>query len=365
MNYFALIVWVGVVASTLGLAVGVYRSRRAGGAGATVHDLTEAAFLAGGPRRVVDTALVALCQDGRMMIGGPGIVQVRSGARAADPVERAVLAAHEAAPSGALQWLRLAVMRDAAVQETGDGLAARGLLSAPGAGAALRRWGLIQAVVCLLLVPSAFVLTVVQWAAATDEYDFDVPLFLLAVPALFLGLIAGLVLRAVAGRRVTAAGKAALAAYRATHLASADLSVLTALQGPRALPDPLLRSQLLMLVPGAAGRPRGHAGSSSSRAHRSHGTHDSDSAFATPVMWCASPDTGSGGGGGDWSGCGSSGSSCGSSGSSCGSSGSSCGSSGSSCGSSGSSCGSSSSSCSSSSSSCGSSSSSSCGSSSS
>ncbi|MEV7413790.1 TIGR04222 domain-containing membrane protein [Streptomyces sp. NPDC089919] len=356
MNTLALALWIAVLLSTLALALGLRHSRRRHGADGVLHDLTEAAFLAGGPRRVVDTALVALCQDGRMMIGGPGIVQVRSGARATDPVERAVLRAQEAAPHGALAALRFAVMRDPAVQETGDGLAARGLLAAPGAGTPWRRWGLVQALVCLLLVPVSFALTVVQWASA-DTYEFDVPLFALAAPALFLGLIAGLVLRAAAGKRLTAAGKTALDGYRRAHLTSSDLAVRTALMGPRALPDPLLRMQL-MAFPMPGGRARSGSGGGTGRsAHHSCGS----SGFEAPVMWCASGDGGGGSGG---SGCGSSGSGCGSSGSGCGSSGSGCGSSGSSCGSSGSSCGSSSSSCSSGSS-CGSSSGSSCGSSSS
>ncbi|MFI8104916.1 TIGR04222 domain-containing membrane protein [Streptomyces sp. NPDC086023] len=339
MNVLAVLVWAAVIGSTTVLAVAVRRRR--GSAGATpavLHDLTEVAFLSGGPRRVVDTALVGLCYDGRMMIGGPGIVQVRSGARAADPVERAVLAAHQAAPSGALQWLRLTAVRDPAVQETGDALAARGLLSAPGEGEALKRWALAHTLVCLFMMPVAFFVTVAQWASTTDPYvyEFDVPFFVLAAPALFLGFVAGAFLRVKAAPRITAAGAAALRAYTVANVSATDPQVLVALNGPRRLPDPLLRAQLLQPV-GAVGR-GGRRGRAGGGARHPHSSSSCGSGTEAVMVWCSTGDSGGGWG----TSCGASGSSCGSSGSGCGSSSSSCGSSGSSCSSSGSSCGSSS-----------------------
>lgn len=170
MNTVALLVDLGVVVSCVLLIVGLARAR--GGAGGSVHDLYEAAFLNGGPGRVVDTALTAMHVDGRIAVGGPGIVAVQR-ADARDPVERAVLQEHAMAPSGALHTLREAVMRHPAVQEIGDGLAARGLLAAPAAGRTWRRWGIAQGLVCVLAVPLTVVATVTQ--SLSDELSPDSP----------------------------------------------------------------------------------------------------------------------------------------------------------------------------------------------
>ncbi|MFG3404971.1 TIGR04222 domain-containing membrane protein [Streptomyces sp. NPDC048142] len=126
MYVLALLVTVVVAVSSVGLVVGAARGRARRprpAPGAALHDLYEAAFLNGGPARVVDTALAALHADGRLVVGGPGIVGARR-ARANDLVERAVFQELAAAPSGALHGLRDAVMRHPAVQEIGDGLAA-------------------------------------------------------------------------------------------------------------------------------------------------------------------------------------------------------------------------------------------------
>ncbi|MER7762604.1 TIGR04222 domain-containing membrane protein [Streptomyces sp. NPDC097619] len=339
------LLWAAVLLSTTGLALGLARSRRTPGGThpGPLRELSEAAFLSGGPRRVVDTAVVGLCLDGRMMTGGPGAVQVRSGARAADPAERLLLSLYSSGPGGSLDLLRGLAMTDPVVQETGDGLAARGLLTAPGSTAGPRRWATAQIVCCLLAVPVLFVLVIVR-AATADPLEGPSAsgflAFFLSAPAVFAGFVAGAVLRVASVRRITPAGRRALAAYRAAHAGSTDPRVLIALQGPRGVADPLLRAQLLRqpLRTSAGGR-------TGAAAHRSS-DHDSCGSTVPEVLWCAGGSGGGGGGCGGGSGCGSSGGSCGSSGSNCGSSSSSCGSSGSSgtssCGSSsGSSCGSS------------------------
>ncbi|MFE2091232.1 TIGR04222 domain-containing membrane protein [Streptomyces sp. NPDC059460] len=335
MNIVALLVTLAVAVSSTLLIVGLSKARR--GPGGPAHDLYEVAFLNGGPGRVVDTALAAMQTDGRLAVGGPGIVSVQRPV-AHDPVERAVLQEHAAAPSGALHTLRDAVMRHPAVQEIGDGLAARGLLAAPEATVKWRRWGLFQGLGCLLAIPVSFAVTVSQFMAEFDELDFSLPFIVKVLPALFVGFPFGLICAGVARARITQAGRRAAEQYRAAHAYTAEPAHLVANLGLRALPDPVLRAQLA-----AAARMRTAGGvRPMSPSHSSSGSNDH---FVTTV-WCA----GSGGAG---SGCGSSsgtpggGSSCGGGGSGCGgSSGSSCGGSG------GSSC---------SSSSCSSSSGSSCG----
>lgn len=355
MNLLAVAVWAAVLGSSALLLRALFRARpRASWPAPVLHDLSEAAFLAGGPGAVVDTALVSLFADTRLVGGGPGIVQARPGARGADPAERAVLEALRQAPSGWLYQVRYAAMLDPAVQETGDALAARGLVAPPGTGRGLRRLGVLQAAVCALLVPLSLPLTFVAWSL---EPGPQVPFILKVLPALVAGIVIGSACAKRAGRRITPAGRAALAGMRARYAADPAEHVQTALFGLRGLRDPYLRGQLVPAARStrlAAAQSRGRTRSSHSSS--SYSTSSSSADVLPVVVWCAASDGGGSGGSG---GCGSSGGGCaGSSGSSCGSSGSSCSGGGSSCGgSSSSSCSSSSgSSCSSSSSSCGSSS---------
>ncbi|MGW1086867.1 TIGR04222 domain-containing membrane protein [Streptomyces sp. NPDC002596] len=328
MNIVALLVTLAVAVSSTLLMVGLSKARR--GPGGPAHDLYEVAFLNGGPGRVVDTALAAMQTDGRLAVGGPGIVSVQRPV-AHDPVERAVLQEHAAAPSGALHTLRDAVMRHPAVQEIGDGLAARGLLAAPEVTVKWRRWGLFQGLGCLLAIPVSFAVTVSQFMAESDELDFSLPFIVKVLPALFVGFPIGLICAGVAGARITQAGRRAAEQYRAAHACTAEPAHLVANLGLRALPDPVLRAQLA-----AAARMRTAGGvRPMSPSHSSSGSND----HFVATVWCA-------GSGGSGSGCGSSsgtpggGSGCGdSSGSNCGGSGGSSCSSSSCSSSSGSSCG--------------------------
>lgn len=241
----AAVINVIVVGSTvlLTLTLTVAQSRRGRG-NATVHDLMEAAFLIGGPGRAVDTALTALHADGRLSVGGPGIVVVRS-RTARDTVERTVLHEYDSAPHGALHCLRYAAMRNPAVQEVGDGLAARGLLLVPRETRNWRRWGLVQGVGCLIALPPAIALTFV-YQATGSRYAFfrETPFVLRVLPALAVGAVVGFLMAAVARRRVTAAGRQALRAYRTDPANLITPAQLVAVGGIRALPDAELRDQL-------------------------------------------------------------------------------------------------------------------------
>ncbi|MFD7444697.1 TIGR04222 domain-containing membrane protein [Streptomyces sp. NPDC059909] len=334
-NVIAVLVTVAVAVSST-LLISRLSAARSSGPGGPVHDLMEVAFLNGGPARVVDTALAAMASDGRIMIGGPGIVAVQRPV-AHDPVERAVLHETAAAPHGALHTMRLAVMRSPAVQEIGDALAARGLMVEPQALRPWHRWAVAQALCCVLLLPMSIVLTIAQFAMREGVDDIPVPFVVKVLPAFFGGLIIGLACSAKARRKVTEAGGRAAAEYAMAHVYAADAGHRVALGGLRALPDPLLRAQLV-----AAARlvRTGHA--------RPVGGHGPDGVLipaTDDIVWCASTDPGSGGSGGGGCG-GAGGSSCGggSGGGSCssGCGGSSGGGGGSSCGSSsggGSSCG--------------------------
>ncbi|WP_347232230.1 TIGR04222 domain-containing membrane protein [Streptomyces sp. NTK 937] len=246
MNALALVCTLTVVVSCVLLLVLPPASGRSRGGGADerVHDLSEAAFLGGGPARTVDTALTALYADGRLVVGGPGIVAVRR-AEARDVVERAVLQEAAAAPSGALRPLREAAMRHPAVQEIGDGLAARGLLAPPGGNRARRRWALTQGVGCVVGFPVSIGLTVTQYALHEGYDDVPFPFVVKVLPALVLGAVVGLVVAASARARLTRAGRRAADAYRAAHAQVAHPAHLVATRGLAALPYPELREQLL------------------------------------------------------------------------------------------------------------------------
>ncbi|MFJ6013741.1 TIGR04222 domain-containing membrane protein [Streptomyces sp. NPDC092952] len=323
MNALALAIQIAVLLSSVLLVTGLVRARRgAAHPGGPVHDRYEAAFLGGGPGRVVDTALTAMATDGRLAVGGPGIVAVQRN-EAHDLVERAVLQELAQAPNGSLHGLRTAVMRHPAVQEIGDGLAARGLLVVPGTGRGWRRWGLAQGLVCLLAVPFTVVLTAQD--ALSDELAPDgvVPFPVRVIPSLLVGVVVGFVCASRARGRVTRAGRRAAREYRTAHALVPDAALLVAAQGPRALPDPELRAQL---TTAARTDPQG-------RAHAAAVATGASALLLAPVVWCAG-DSGSGGGcgssgdgGGDGggSGCGGGGGdSGGDSGSGCGG-GSSCG----------------------------------------
>ncbi|HEY9372749.1 TIGR04222 domain-containing membrane protein [Streptomyces sp.] len=328
MNLLAVLVYLAVLTSLVLLIARIVSSRR--GAGGVLHDLPEAAFLQGGPARVVDTVLAAMHADGIIAIGGPGIV-VALGPAGRHPVEHAVLQELAVAPNGALHTLRLAVMRHPAVQGVGDGLAARGLLVAPADRRVVVRWAVAQGFGSFGMIFVSLFLTFAffdPW-----EEDMSVPFIVKVIPALLFGIVSALICGAIAASRVSGAGHRALRAYRQQAAYMTDPGHLVALRGLGALPDPVLQAQLIA----AARMPR--------TPHTSSGHTDSGAPLV--AVWCAGVSDGGGGGcGAGGSGGGGGGSAC-SSGSSCSSSsgGSSCSSSssGSSCSSSsGSSCGSSS-----------------------
>ncbi|MFE5511393.1 TIGR04222 domain-containing membrane protein [Streptomyces sp. NPDC056529] len=288
----ALYYLVAAVAVAL-LVTRVVRSR--GGSGGPVHDRYEAAFLDGGPARVADSAFAALQADGRIAVGGPGVVAVvRPTAR--DLVERAVLQEHAAAPHGALHHLRLAVMRHPAVQEIGDGLAERRLLVDPAARRVTNRWCVVVGVAAFVLFPVSFFLTIADFAV---DDGFSVPFAFKVVPALFAMGAAAVVCGTASAGRVTPAGRRALAAYGRERGHLADAGHLVALHGLRALPDPVLREQLLAAARVNGPRRPGGGGRSRPSPHHSSSSSSGADALGVVAVWCAdSGSCGSGGGGG-------------------------------------------------------------------
>lgn len=260
MNVLALLATLAVVVSSVLLIVKAVaeRSRRPSpGPGVALHDLYEVAFLNGGPARVVDTALTALHADGRLAVGGPGIVAVLR-AQANDPVERAVFQELAAAPNGALHVLREAVMRHPAVQEVGDGLAARGLLVPPHRLRPLRQWGLTQGIACMIALPLSLLLTFVQFAT-DDSLDFSVPFIMKMLPAIVIGSFTGMIVATSSAGRLTASGRHAAQSFRAAYAYVVTPAHLVATLGLRALPDPVFQAQLMAAARLSAPRRRSSA----------------------------------------------------------------------------------------------------------
>lgn len=291
MDLLVTVLQIAIPLSMITLIVGVITLRSRGGVG-VVHDLLEVAFLGGGPGRVAETAIVAMHSDGRLGIGGPGVVAIYSHV-AHNPVEQAVINEHALAPHGALHSLRLAVMRSDAVQRVGGSLAARGLLVHVRKTRLWVRWGVVQAVLCLPVIPLSIGLLISTGSASVIPN----------LPLAFFGIFSGVVCALTARQRLTGAGIKARLAFRTANRHITTPAHQIAVDGHMALDDTLLREQLTAATGMRAGRdfqPAPHLA-------------------AAAVVWCASAGFGDGGGSGDGGGCGGSGGSgCGSSGGGCG-----------------------------------------------
>ncbi|MBI0299899.1 TIGR04222 domain-containing membrane protein [Streptomyces sp. PRKS01-29] len=269
MGAIVILVYLAVAVSSAVLITGTVRARRREAPGPVydrAHDLLEAAFLAGGPGRVADTVISVMYADGRLAIGGPGVISVRQPV-ARGPVEEELLRLCALSPHGGLHWLRRELMRSPAVQAIGDQLAGRGLMVRPDA---LRFWrGLARTQIGLCAI-GAFLAILISFGSVADSGP---PLILTIAPALFAGFLVGGTCAGAGKRRLTAAGQRALATYRRDsgvgerhrrharslgHPAAVPLAVVVALTGAAALTDdPLLRAHLLeaQKVPAASGSP--------------------------------------------------------------------------------------------------------------
>ncbi|MEU5400484.1 TIGR04222 domain-containing membrane protein [Streptomyces sp. NPDC005963] len=245
MDTAAVLVWIAIAASSIPLIVTVIRAQRdskARGVAEEIRSVYEAAFLGGGPSRVVDTAVSAMHADGRLNIGGPGIVIVaRKISR--DPVERAVLAHLANSDDHRLNTLRYTVMRKPAVTDISSGLTDRGLLiplRRLGSGPVV--WGHGQAVLCWMGLTTATALTVVSH---THDWERpELPFVVLVLPALVWGIVTGHLMARRVSRRATTAGRRALRAYRRRSSASMAPGQHVAVSGASGAQNPVLRTLL-------------------------------------------------------------------------------------------------------------------------
>jgi hypothetical protein len=94
-------------------------------------DLYDVAFLAGGPARVVDTAVVALLHTGRLRLHSPGRLATADLSRR-HPVEAAVLDAVGPTGHRSVDTIRWRVLEDARLRDVEQRLRGRGLIGRAG-----------------------------------------------------------------------------------------------------------------------------------------------------------------------------------------------------------------------------------------
>jgi uncharacterized protein (TIGR04222 family) len=142
------------------------RSRSAPRGAAERHPTVyELAYLAGGPRRVVDTALAVMGREDRASIATDGMVEAVTVAPQNHPIEHAVAAAAESSGGTApVNRIHMDVGRSAAMTELADRLTRQRLLLPPTANR------LPRAVRALLLMVTLAVLGVAIIALVTEAW---------------------------------------------------------------------------------------------------------------------------------------------------------------------------------------------------
>ncbi|MEV4221774.1 TIGR04222 domain-containing membrane protein [Nonomuraea sp. NPDC049725] len=232
------------------------RRRRAGGDGDRTRDLTpyELAYLAGGPKRVVNTAIAVLVRSERLRVSRGGQLHRLTGSsRPKEPVERAVLDAVRAQPTGLpAASVRHQVGNGPAVDGVRHQLVRYGLLVPDGSHATARRLlRRLKALSVVSLVLAVAGLAVFLAVPHTLVVGFGAAA--LAVAGV-TGLIAHRRRRALADQLTDAAHehlRLARSAHPAGVLAASGMSALAvpvavpvALHGLGELGDPELEAEL-------------------------------------------------------------------------------------------------------------------------
>ncbi|GAA1736882.1 TIGR04222 domain-containing membrane protein [Nonomuraea bangladeshensis] len=326
MGYVLLVAAVGMLITVRAVGAWVEAEiRRVAGAepGGRGHPLEpyELAYLTGGPRRAVNTALAVLATAGAVRVSrGSQVTAVDGAAPSPVPIEQAVLDALASRPGGHhAAELRWELAAHPALAALAAGLEARGLLVPPEAFKEARRrrkW-----LVAVTWAAAVFVVAL-SVLDATDALGPDavfLPTFLVGVAAPVIGLVDcvrhGRRLRNV----VTREGREVLLSAREHHPrgvrdqgpAAAAVGVLVALYGLGEAGDPALSKELM------AGHPGGDVAGSCGAYGGGDGVTYGDSGGDSGGAFGGSEFGSSGGGDGGGSSCGG-GSGCGGGGGGCG-----------------------------------------------
>ncbi len=209
-----------------------------------LDDIYRMAFLAGGPRRVVDTAIAQLALSGRMLVARSGGLTLAAGSIGHDAVEEVVVdATCETGSDGRRRVKRL--RRHPQICAVGERLRADGLLPTG-----------VRVLLCraVALLPGAVWLAgVVRLVHGAELHRPVGVLIVLLVVTAVVSFVVWYIVAVGAGHRPTADGQRALAAAREEYDGRASDGVLSgsaqvlgvALLGFAALTDPDLRGALV------------------------------------------------------------------------------------------------------------------------
>ncbi|TDD01828.1 TIGR04222 domain-containing membrane protein [Nonomuraea diastatica] len=238
----SLVALIALAATRTQLALSAARSRTAAATGSPL-DLYQAAYLAGGPRRVVNTALVSLVAQGGVRVSGEGVVTPVQGFRPNKRVriERAVYGQIKAGVGGSTAAeVRHGVGDAEAMRLLSTPLLRRGYLMPPAARVRARRRTSLLVVLAALAVLAAAV------GAALHVPGGAVAIAAVAAVA---GLVCSYLLRRRLADPLTKAGRTALERADIQVLAggtwqSSDDIGAVALHGLTKLPDRRLADTL-------------------------------------------------------------------------------------------------------------------------
>lgn len=249
---FLQLYWIGLALAVL-VAVIVRVRVRSGHSIQPVRslDMDELAYLAGGPRRVVETAVARLLTAGELRTSRRGTVQATSSTNSLNPVDRAVITDSQRYTNRTVNLLIPAVARDGAVLAIGRRLEEMGLVVNPDVAKSALRKGTI-ALWALLAIG------VLRWVTGLA---IDAPIGWLTLQLVLTGALIFLLTRR--GKHVrTSKGNRALDEARTTSSARAATSDEALYAGAAGLvlfgglavyPDLAVRSSLLASSGGYTG----------------------------------------------------------------------------------------------------------------
>ncbi|MEV2267619.1 TIGR04222 domain-containing membrane protein [Nonomuraea africana] len=270
----------------------------------------ELAYLAGGPRRVVNTAIALMARAGALRVSRGGTLHLVASAFSADPVERAVLDAVRARPGGVSAGVvRHEVGTGPAMEDLRHHLMTVGLLVPDGSLVPVRsRLNRLTVLACLSgavgLVTAALMVT-----GAVPVGPLALATLLISAILAISGLVAAARHRRALGNVLSTAGQAELLRAQRLHVRGASRShapqlafavgVPVALYGLSELDDPALQQEL------RSEEDQGHTASSGGCAGGScGGGSGSDSSYGGADFGSSASCSSGGGGGGGGSGCG-------------------------------------------------------------
>ncbi len=278
---FLQLYWIGLALAVLAAIVFRVRARAGGSQPVRSLDVDELAYLAGGPRRVVETAIARLLTAGELRTSRRGGVQATSSPQSRNPVDRAVVTDSQRYSSRTINLMIPAVAGDGAVTSIGRRLEELGLVIRPEVAKSARRNGSV-------LLWLLFAVGVARWV---NGIVIDAPVgwlsLQLAITLVLVFLVTrrGKLVRTTQGDRVLDAARSA--GGRATGSDDAALvgaAGLVALGGLTVYPDLAVRSSLLAAP---AGMSSGYTGTATT----------TGSACSSSSSSCSSGSSCGGGGG--------------------------------------------------------------------